>query len=119
MTQRSFGSVLGRCDNNSQRKKHLLNEIYGVTNTVQHIRGASYPGCRNNPASGCGHIEGCEIPACVKEHGVDFCAECDNFPCHKISRDKENSSRQIQEVGIDASFEERKDVSMYIHNEKG
>jgi hypothetical protein len=100
-------------------------------NTLQYLGGASCPGCRNNPPSnkdGWGCLEGCVIPACVKERGVDFCAECDEFPCQKAkdffttpemtSSYWENGSRRIKEVGIEAYFEEKKDVSHYIHYKK-
>lgn len=23
------------------------------------------------------------VPICVKEHGIDYCAECSEFPCKK------------------------------------
>lgn len=86
------------------------------------------PGCRNNPSdTGC--IDGCVVPLCVKEKGIDFCAECTEFPCQKakdffltvnntIGRDWENGSKRIAEVGIDRYFEERKNISHYISYKK-
>ena len=96
--------------------------------TLKNLSGTSCPGCRNNPVS-CSAFEGCVIPACVKERGVDFCAECDAFPCQKardffaardeeLSRVWENGSRRLKEVGMDAYFEEKKDISHYIHYKK-
>jgi hypothetical protein len=101
-------------------------------NTLQYLCGASCPGCRNNHPSNkeekWGHLEGCVIPACVKERGVDFCAECDEFPCQKekdfcathnmSGEDWENGSRRIKEIGIEAYFEEKKDVSHCIRHKK-
>lgn len=26
---------------------------------------------------------GCKVPACIKERGVDFCFQCDDFPCDR------------------------------------
>ncbi|WP_167954876.1 DUF3795 domain-containing protein [Anaerosporobacter faecicola] len=87
------------------------------------------PGCRNNPTPGKGCIEGCIIPSCVKEHGVDVCAECIEFPCKKakeffqginqvIGYDWEKGNKRIQEIGIQAYFEEKKEVSHYVSYKK-
>jgi len=88
----------------------------------------SCPGCRENPV-GTGCVERCVVPACVRERGLNFCAECDDFPCDKarnffstinevIGRDWENGSRRIREVGVERYFEEKKRVSHYIHYKK-
>ncbi len=43
------------------------------------------PGCRekegNCPVIG----ETCETYACAISHGVDFCYECADFPCHRLN----------------------------------
>lgn len=41
-------------------------------------------GCRFDKSTLC-CIANCPIPACVKEHEVDFCADCKEFPCSKIN----------------------------------
>lgn len=102
-------------------------EFKAFDDTLQYLGGASCPGCRNNPPSnkgtwGC--LEGCVPQACVKEHGVDFCAECDEFPCQKakdfftthenLVDEWESGNRRIKEVGAEAYFEEKKDISHYI-----
>lgn len=49
----------------------------------------AYPkcnGCRDDRAFGCS-IEGCIIPECIKEHSIDFCGECLEFPCEKVNKD--------------------------------
>lgn len=87
------------------------------------------PGCRNNPSSGMGCIEGCVVPRCAKDHGIDFCAECSEFPCQKakdffatinnvIVQDWENGNQRIKEVGIENYFNEKKNVSHYISYKK-
>lgn len=52
------------------------------------------------PCAGCRNIEGncpvipckCETYACVKDKNVDFCFDCNDFPCSKLgpSADKAN-----------------------------
>lgn len=87
------------------------------------------PGCRNNPSTGAGCIEGCIIPSCTKEHNVNFCGECSEFPCKKakdfyakindtITADLQNGNERIKEVGIRQYFDEKKEVSHYISYKK-
>jgi hypothetical protein len=41
-------------------------------------------GCRN-VAGDCPVIQGkCETYACIRRKGVDFCFECEDFPCSKL-----------------------------------
>ncbi len=80
-------------------------------------------GCRNGGASGCS-INGCIIPECVKEHNVNCCGECSEFPCDKVKEAgfKETTikkwldgSSKIREVGIEAYYQENKDIPHYIN----
>jgi len=80
------------------------------------------PGCRNFPAD-VNPFGGCIIHKCTLEHGVDFCADCSDFPCdkpkdffdEKLLQVWENGNRRIQEIGAEAYFEEKKDTSHYSH----
>lgn len=115
----------------TEKRKEWHSKFNEFHETLLNFSGASCTGCRNDPSS-CGGIEGCVVPNCVKEHGVDFCADCNEFPCQKakdffathddkISKAWETGNRLIKKVGIDAYFTEKKDVSHYIHykeNEK-
>lgn len=85
----------------------------------------AYPkcaGCRNGGANGCS-IKGCIIPKCTKEHGVDFCAECPEFPCNRVNESiykkttiKKwlNGNTQIKDNGIEKYYEENKNIPHYI-----
>lgn len=88
----------------------------------------SCPGCRKIDGKGRGCIKGCFIPACTKEHHIDFCGECSEFPCSKIKNSdiygKEakqgfyEGSLLIKEHGADKFFEMKKDTSHYINYTK-
>jgi hypothetical protein len=41
-------------------------------------------GCRNIAGDCPVIIEKCETYSCVRKKGVDFCFECDDFPCSKL-----------------------------------
>lgn len=87
------------------------------------------PGCRNTPSASVGCIDGCVVPKCISQRGIDFCAECSDFPCHNakdffgainsvIAQDWESGNKRIKEVGIEAYFNEKKDRSHYINYKK-
>ena len=88
----------------------------------------SCPGCRKAAGKGPSCIEGCFIPRCTKEHGVDFCGVCNEFPCNKVEEsnlyDKEckkgfyEGSSLIKEHGAEKFFEMKKNISHYINYAK-
>ncbi len=97
--------------------------------TLAYLGSASCPGCRNNPPSekdGWGCVDGCVIPACAKEHGVDFCADCGEFPCKKAEEffistnhgctgdEWKKRTLRMREIGAEAYFEESREASHYI-----
>lgn len=77
-------------------------------------------GCRNREHHGCS-IKGCFILDCTKDHDVDFCGECGEFPCNKVSELFEeevyiqwlNGNKTIKDSGIDAYWLSRCDKSHY------
>ena len=84
----------------------------------------SCPTCRQTPENGQGCIEDCPVRVCYQEKGVDFCAECGEFPCEKakdffmkrhpvIAADWENGSLRIRKIGAEAYFEEKRKISHY------
>lgn len=112
-----------------EKYRSYLDEIKTFYNKLEKYTKRPCVACRNNPSSGTGCIEGCVIPSCTKEHNVDFCGECSDFPCKKandffakinntILSDWKNGSQRIKEVGIRQYFEEKKDVSHYISYKK-
>ena len=56
---------------------------------------------------------------CHAEKGVDFCFQCDEFPCEKTHFDADLKRRWVQmnnrmkEVGVEAYYEETKDAPRY------
>jgi len=72
-------------------------------------------GCR----SGAGKNPNCGVIKCYKEKGVDFCFQCDEFPCEKANFDPDLKQRWIKmnnrmkEIGIEAFFKEDKELPRY------
>jgi len=83
-------------------------------------------GCRNNPAPGCS-IKGCIIPDCTKERGVNFCGECNEFPCENVNTGIYSQkvldrwlrgNHRIKEVGVERFFNEESSKSHYLDFKK-
>lgn len=117
-----FGEMRGTNMQPREREEWLA-EFEKFHNTLQYVGGVC-GGCREGRGSGC--IEGCVIPDCVKERGVDFCAQCSEFPCEKaaeffktcggaVRSAWESGSVRLKEVGLENYFQEKKIVSHYIH----
>ena len=83
-------------------------------------------GCRNGEHNGCS-IRGCFLLECVKEHEVDFCGECPEFPCDKVHSIFEEEvylqwlegGKRIREAGAEQFWEERRHVPHYAGYKKG
>ncbi len=61
----------------------------------------------------------CGVQACFREKGVNFCFECDEFPCDKTNFDEHLKKRWIQmqerlkEIGVTAYYEGTRDQPRY------
>lgn len=89
----------------------------------------AYPkchGCRNGRANGCS-IKNCLIPDCTKEHQVNFCADCPEFPCNKVNDsiykpttiDKWlKGNTKIKEEGLSKYYHQNKDNPHYLNYSK-
>ncbi|MGI6199848.1 MAG: DUF3795 domain-containing protein [Christensenellales bacterium] len=83
------------------------------------------PGCRKCGGAGGGCIPGCFIPACAQERGVDFCAQCEQFPCQRVAQSDlygepvkrafREGGELIRRHGPEGFFNLRKDTSHYLH----
>jgi hypothetical protein len=58
----------------------VLNSYPQFESVLGFLGAADCPGCRNDPSK-CFPV--CSAKNCHKEKGVDFCAECDEFPCER------------------------------------
>jgi hypothetical protein len=73
-------------------------------------------GCREEK---CKLFTNCKVKECTREHQVDFCYECDEFPCQKTGFDPNLEKRwlkinnRIKEIGILKYYEEVKELPRY------
>ncbi len=73
-------------------------------------------GCRQES---CKLFSQCRVRDCSKEHTVDFCFQCKEFPCEKTGFDEHLQKRwlkingRIQEIGAQAYYDEIKNTVRY------
>ena len=73
-------------------------------------------GCRQGTCK----LPNCGVAECYKNKGVDFCFQCDEFPCEKTNFDPHLKVRwmkmnnRMKEIGVEAYFEETKDECRYL-----
>ena len=77
-------------------------------------------GCRSKNHNGCS-IEGCFLLECTKSHNVDFCGECEEFPCQKVHKLFEETvykqwlegNQQIRDYGIEYFWDKNSENPHY------
>ena len=61
----------------------------------------------------------CGVITCYQQRDVDFCFQCDEFPCERTNFDPDLKRRWIQmnnrmkEIGVESYFQETKDLPRY------
>ena len=61
----------------------------------------------------------CGVRDCYKTKNVDFCFQCDEFPCKKTNFDSHLEKRwkqinnRMKKIGIEAYYKETKDIPRY------
>ena len=109
----------------SEEYRYVLDEHDKYIEKLKKDSNPGCPGCRKIDGKGPGCIKDCFIPQCTEEHGIDFCAECDEFPCGKIEKSNiygEEAKKGfydggllIKEHGAEKFFKMKKDISHYIN----
>ena len=83
---------------------------------LNHFANAECKGCRNDD---CKLFQDCNVKQCSKDHSVDFCFQCEEFPCKKHGFDAHLEKRWItiqnkmMESGVESYYNEIKDLSRY------
>ncbi|MEE3361994.1 MAG: DUF3795 domain-containing protein [Anaerovoracaceae bacterium] len=83
---------------------------------LDYIADAECGGCRKEK---CKFYKGCKVRSCAESKGVDFCYECDEFPCDHTGLDDNlyqrsvAINRKIKDIGVVAYYKEIKDKPRY------
>jgi hypothetical protein len=111
--------LLGSFDNYARRfsKFWPVFENYPqFKNLLDYFTQGNCSGCRKGDC----RYPNCGVASCYRQKGVDFCFQCNEFPCEKTNFDpnlKESwlkMNHRMKEKGVEAYFEETKDLPRYI-----
>lgn len=100
---------------------HILDKHQILEDELNKYAQGKCSGCRDNRDCACS-ISGCYIPECTKRHQVDFCGECEEFPCNGIREVFEaevyhqwlRGNTEIRDKGVESYWENSKEKSHYI-----
>ena len=79
----------------------------GFRRLLDFLAAGTCSGCREQ---GC-LFQACKVPGCVKEHEVDYCFECAEFPCDRhgmpgpLAHLWRANNEKMAEIGLEAWFE--------------
>ena len=74
--------------------------------------------CRGCRADVC-LFEGCQVRSCVKEKGVNFCFECEEFPCKTTGMSGQlyeiwkRNNEMMKDLGVEQYYERTKGLHRY------
>jgi hypothetical protein len=115
---RELQKLLGSFDNYARRFSSFLPVFENYSQfkeLLEFFTRADCTGCRNGECK----YPNCGVMKCYQEKGVDFCFQCNEFPCDITNFDPDLKRRWIEmnthmrEIGIDEYYEETKDVCRY------
>jgi hypothetical protein len=118
LVSRIVESLLGSFDIYAERFSKFLPVFANYSSfklLLSYLAHGDCLGCRKGT---CKHPD-CKIIRCYKIKGVDFCFQCKEFPCGKTNFDPDlkrrwiEMNRRMKEIGIEAYFEETKDLPRY------
>jgi hypothetical protein len=104
------GNFCGNCEiyiaystGNKKAQRRIAAEYFGESITPDEVKCLGCRGNINNVWRG-----GCKIRFCAEDKGVEFCYQCNDYPCKELAtyfadhpRARENL-RQISKIGPDA-----------------
>jgi len=76
-------------------------------------------GCKGCRLEKCKLFKSCKVRDCHEQKNVDFCFQCNEFPCNNTGFDPHLHKRSVainqrmKEVGVEKYYEEIKDKSRY------
>lgn len=112
--------LLGRFDVYAERFVELLQEprfraYPQFKELLQLFSETSCKGCRQGECM----FKDCGVIRCYREKGVDFCFECEDYPCDRTNFDEHLKNRwltinnRMKEIGVEAYYEKVKDRPRY------
>ncbi|MFO7890825.1 MAG: DUF3795 domain-containing protein [bacterium] len=115
---RQLEKLLGDFNNYAKRFSEFLPVFYNYPSfkkLLDYFSNGDCSGCRNGMCK----FPYCGVIRCYKEKGVDFCFQCEEFPCDKTNFNEDLHRRWIEmnmrmkEIGVESFFEKSKKLPRY------
>jgi hypothetical protein len=115
---RALKELLGNFDGYAERFSTFLpafKDYPAFRDLLNYLAQPDCEGCRKGTCI----LPNCGVIACYSGKGVDFCFQCDEFPCEKTNFNPHLKERWIRmqnrmkEVGVETYYEETKDLPRY------
>jgi len=80
---------------------------------LEHFSKSDCKGCRNSS------FHGCAVKGCCSEKKIDFCFQCDEYPCDKngfsnnLYEKWRRANDEMKKIGIEQYYEKRKKEAYY------
>ena len=111
--------LLGNFDIYAERFSNFLPVFENYPSFKEMLSHFAEPNCKGCRQGTCA-FPNCGVTECYREKGVDFCFQCDEFPCEKTNFDPHLKARWIKmnnrmkEIGVESYYEETKDLCRYL-----
>ncbi len=118
---KGLNKELGNFEIYAQRFADLLNEAIfkkylEFKEVLDYFSTVECKGCRND---NCKLFKDCRVRGCYNEKKVDFCYQCNDFPCNNTGFDEHLYKRfveinlKIKSIGVENYYKEIKDKPRY------
>ncbi len=111
--------LLNSFDSYADRFSHFLpvfKKYPAFKELLTFLSNANCKGCRQGDCK----YPNCSVLACCAQNKVDFCFQCDAFPCDRTNFDTHLHKKWIainqrmKEIGLEAYYQETKDMPRYM-----
>ena len=118
MHSKELQKLLGNFDIYAERFSAFLPEFKNYPSFKRMLAYFEEPDCKGCRKGTCKYPN-CGVVDCYQQKGVDFCFQCDEFPCEKTNFDPHLRQRWIEknnrmkQIGVEGYYEETKDQPRY------
>ena len=111
--------LLGNFDVYAERFSVFLPKFKNYPSFKRMLAYLAKPDCDGCRQGACKYPN-CGVVECYEKKGVDFCFQCDEFPCDKTNFDPHLKQRWIKmnnrmkEIGVESYYEETKNLCRYL-----
>ena len=118
MHSKELQNLLGNFDIYAERFSAFLPEFKNYPSFKKMLAYFTEPDCEGCRQGTCKYPN-CGVVDCYQQKGVDFCFQCDEFPCEKTNFDPHLRQRWVEmnnrmkDISVKGYYEETKDLPRY------